>query len=367
MIKINKSAIVIFFLPLFLFLGYNVLTTEATIEEKDISKMKFVNDDLDDYGLKNIAIEQECKDNGGEWKDNSWCKFNKAQTGDEKKFEHQLEDRGLSYYYADAAEAGSEEWDKYQQEKYEAEQEEIAAKEDDICDDEDADITNIKLCMSEDIQLEKELKKACDADDNAKWTETGCVVGEVEPTEEDIKERAKMTQSETFKNLLESKGIDYEDYDNLSAEKQEEIETEFKEDKSDEYAEELRSKELSNPEVKPKLLVPNSLEGTLTEEQKEALSKENPNWEFDKSYVNIPNSLEGKLTQEQMETLSEENYDVEYEWEDTASNPVPDTPSYEGPEEEEKRYVNPNGGAPLYEDELTEDEKNYYEEYKPKK
>jgi hypothetical protein len=123
LIKINKSAIVIISLLLFLFLAYNVLTAEATIEEKDISKMKFVNDDLDDYGLKNIAIEQECKDNGGEWKDNSWCKFNKDQTGDEKKFEHQLEDRGLSYYYADAAEAGSEEWDKYQQEKYEQEQE----------------------------------------------------------------------------------------------------------------------------------------------------------------------------------------------------------------------------------------------------
>ncbi len=32
-----------------------------------------------------------------------------------------------------------------------------------------------------------------------------------------------------------------------------------------------------------------------------------------------------------------------------------------------KRYVNPDGGAPLYEDELTEDEKDYYEEYKPEK
>ena len=36
-------------------------------------------------------------------------------------------------------------------------------------------------------------------------------------------------------------------------------------------------------------------------------------------------------------------------------------------DDEGKRYVNPDGGAPLYEDELTEDEKNYYEEYKPEK
>ena len=36
-------------------------------------------------------------------------------------------------------------------------------------------------------------------------------------------------------------------------------------------------------------------------------------------------------------------------------------------DDEGKRYENPDGGAPLYEDELTEDEKDYYEEYKPEK
>jgi hypothetical protein len=34
-------------------------------------------------------------------------------------------------------------------------------------------------------------------------------------------------------------------------------------------------------------------------------------------------------------------------------------------EDEGKRYVNPDGGAPLYEDELTEEEKDDYTEYKP--
>ena len=33
--------------------------------------------------------------------------------------------------------------------------------------------------------------------------------------------------------------------------------------------------------------------------------------------------------------------------------------------DEGKRYENPDGGAPLYEDELTEDEKDDYTEYKP--
>ena len=111
---------------LLVFVGYNVLTVEAA-EEKDmvdaLREMKFVNDDEDDTGLKSIAIEQACKDNDGQWKDNSWCKFDKDKTGDEVEFEHQLEDRGLTYYYADVAEAEfSEEWDKYQQEKYAKEQ-----------------------------------------------------------------------------------------------------------------------------------------------------------------------------------------------------------------------------------------------------
>src|SRR5918994_5885764 len=87
-----------------------------------------------------------------------------------------------------------------------------------------------------------------------------------------------MTQSKSFERFVESKGIDIDDdYHWLSAQEQEETETEFKEDKSDEYAEEINSKI----------------------------------------------------------------------------------------EDEGKRYVNPDGGAPLYEDELTEDEKDDYEEYKP--
>ncbi len=78
------------------FVGYNVLSAEAT-EEKDmvdaIREMEFENNDEDDYGLKSFAIEQACKDNGGEWKV-GWCKFDKDKTEDEVEFEHQLEDRG---------------------------------------------------------------------------------------------------------------------------------------------------------------------------------------------------------------------------------------------------------------------------------
>jgi hypothetical protein len=88
-------------------------------------------------------------------------------------------------------------------------------------------------------------------------------------------------------------------------------------------------------EDKEKLVVPSLLEGTLTKEQKEALSKENPDWEF-KPGAYIPNSLEGKLTQEQMGALSEDNSDIEYQWEDTDSNPVPGTPSYVEPDEVEE-------------------------------
>ncbi|HJT85166.1 MAG TPA: hypothetical protein VJ697_11855 [Nitrososphaeraceae archaeon] len=205
-------------------------------------------------------------------------------------------------------------WDDDKKECKINDEEERTFYEDAVCDSEDADTTNVKMCMSDKREQQiKNIENVCD-EVGGKMKKDGC----------------------------------HTDHDGPMA---------------DEF--ERKITEIDQEEVKPTLLVPDSLEGTLTEEQKEALSKENPDWEF-KSDVNIPNSLEGKLTQEQMETLSEENYDIEYQWEDTASNPVPGTPSYVGPEEE-KRYVNPDGGAPLYEDELTEDEKDYYEEYKPEK
>ena len=147
----------------------NLSFPNAIADEKEdiaeaIRDMKFVNDDLDDFGLKDMAIEQACKDNGGQWKENHWCKFDKDKTGDEVEFEHQMADRGLDYFYGDMKEAvTSDEFDKYEQEKaekslkgeqeyqkYVAKQEEKAAKEDAICANEDADTTDIKLCMSED-------------------------------------------------------------------------------------------------------------------------------------------------------------------------------------------------------------------------
>ena len=176
------------------FIGYNVLTVDAsTLEKEDIRKMKFVNDDLDDYGLKHIAIEQACKDTGGQWKDNNWCKFDKDKTGDEVEFEHQLHDRGLSYFYGDMKEAigGDEEFDKYEQERYEksqkgveeyekyvAKQEEIAAKEDALCDNEDAETTNIEICSSQDLILveafaEKYNKENCE-NHNGEWIDGKC-------------------------------------------------------------------------------------------------------------------------------------------------------------------------------------------------
>jgi hypothetical protein len=205
-------------------------------------------------------------------------------------------------------------WDDDKKECKINDEEERTFYEDAVCDNEDADTTNVKMCMSD--KREQQIKNVEDVCDEVggEMKKDGC----------------------------------HTDHDGPMA---------------DEF--ERKITEIDQEEAKLKLLVPDTLKGTLTEEQKEALSKENSDWGFDKSYVNIPNSLEGKLTQEQMEILSEENYDVEYEWEDTSSNSVPDTPSYVGHEEEEKRYVNPQGGAPLYEDELTEEEKDDYTEYKP--
>ena len=197
---------------------------------------------MDDYGLKEIAIEQACKDNGGQWKDGAWCKFDKTG-GNEVEFEHQLEDRGLMYYYADKEYLG-EEWDKYQEEKYERKDKKVcedyngewkksdtsedryckidneldqqlysirpgysrdgtssdakygreglgeeytANIEDDICYNEDADSTNIKICMSDEREQQKEDQKIgkeeC-KDVNGDWKNNECTFYEDEQDHE---------------------------------------------------------------------------------------------------------------------------------------------------------------------------------------
>ena len=145
--------------------GYNVLSVEADEKEdmaEDIRKMKFVNDDLDDYGLKEIAIEQECKDNGGQWKDDNWCKFDKIGGNDEVEFEHQLEDRGLSYYYADKEYLGDE-WSKYQNEKYEKEQENEKASQKLLAEEP----TKIDGLFEDELERE-DVDKYCDASEDYK-------------------------------------------------------------------------------------------------------------------------------------------------------------------------------------------------------
>ena len=238
------------------FISYNVLTVEAATKEKY---------DYDSYEEYNEIIEPLCNDKGGKLNHgDGYCYFDERDK--ELQFEKELDDRGLGADYtaeeeaswnqkAEAAQETSKlkdvckkmdgEWKDseckfkdgvemgkpYSKEQYQVDfehyisdkglsdyyYEEIAAQEDAICDNEDASITNIKLCMSDEREQE------------------------VEEREESDRE---MYSSKTFKNLLQSKGIDYDDYNNgkLSTEKQDELETEFREDKSDEYAEEINSK-----------------------------------------------------------------------------------------------------------------------------
>ena len=70
-IRYEKQILIVLLWSILIFIGYNVLTVQAD-EKEDMAdalrEMKFTNDDLDYYGLKSIAIEQACKDNGGQWK-----------------------------------------------------------------------------------------------------------------------------------------------------------------------------------------------------------------------------------------------------------------------------------------------------------
>ena len=68
-----------------------------------------------------------CKENGGEWEDGA-CDF---KTDDEDKADQFMKDV----------------------EKIEEFEDEKAALEDDLCDDEDAETTNIEICSSEDLIL----------------------------------------------------------------------------------------------------------------------------------------------------------------------------------------------------------------------
>jgi hypothetical protein len=147
-----------------------------------IRDMKFTNDDEDDTGLKPIAIEQACKDNNGEWKDNDWCKFDKEQN--EVEFEHQLEDRGLMYYYQDK-ESGSDEWEKYQQEKYEQEQEDEKDNQKYL----EEEPTKIDGLFEDELERD-DVDKYCDAsEDYAKHpTECNKLYSIVEKREEDSRQ-----------------------------------------------------------------------------------------------------------------------------------------------------------------------------------
>ena len=252
------------------FIGYHVLTAveaskeAASVSKDDIRKMKFVNDDEDEYGLKDIAIDQTCKDTGGQLKDyNTWCYFDKKgkAAGNEAEFEHQLEDRGLSNLYYDK-ESGSDEWEKYQQEKYEesqkgvkeyekflAEQEEIAAEATKdpvtVCMNHDGEWTHDVTCKFKDgVEMDKPYsKEQYQADFEHYMEEEGVWDEYAEQQNKDREERAEMTQSKTFEKFVKSKGIDYDDdYDWLSVDEQLAIESEFREYDPDEYAEEINNK-----------------------------------------------------------------------------------------------------------------------------
>jgi len=116
MIEINKSTIVIISLSLFLFLGYHVLTVEAA--------------ESDD--------KQVCEDYNGKWKSMGGgvrgCTFDNEQ--DRQLYTIRPGD-SLDSTSSDA-EYGREDLGE----------EETAAIEDDICDDEDADDTKIDICKS---------------------------------------------------------------------------------------------------------------------------------------------------------------------------------------------------------------------------
>ena len=125
MIKINNLVIVVISLSVFAFIAYNVMTVQATTDPDKERK-------------------ELCKAYDGVWNTGGECKIKDDKTGKKTAdFEHDLELRGLYDDYT------AEEDASYNQEK------EKAAKEDALCDDEDADTTNVKSCMSDEREEEQ--------------------------------------------------------------------------------------------------------------------------------------------------------------------------------------------------------------------
>ena len=117
-----------------------------------------------------------CKENGGEWEDGT-CDF---KTDDEDKADQFMEDVV----------------------KIEEFEEEKAALEDALCDDEDAETTNIPLCKSNDLALgqafaEKYNKENCE-DNNGEWID-----GECDFYENQMKEGWEVDEDNFYKEVCE--------------------------------------------------------------------------------------------------------------------------------------------------------------------
>ena len=253
--------IVIVMWSLLVFVGYNVLTVEATTESikeicvshdgkwkdneckfedgiemgKKYSKEQYQADfdhyiadngltdkkaadegkKYDSYEEYNEIVEPICKEHGGKIDYGSGeCMFKNDARNKAINFEKELDDRGLGADYTAEEEAS---WNQ-------KEAEEKAADEDAICDDEDADTTDIKLCMSDRRQqqaahnYDKESCEQVNGDWNKKKN-SGCTFYEDEQQDilDTAEEQRKIIDEEEQKALA---AID--EYNALQAQAQQE-------------------------------------------------------------------------------------------------------------------------------------------------
>ena len=145
---------------LLVFVGYNVLTVEAA-EEKDCSSISEPDDDF-------------------------YCKeFDWGPFHPDKQFVEELRDASEDYA------KNPKHCDKAY--KLVEKAEEKAAKEDALCDNEDADTTDIKTCMSEDRLQQAAFnigKEEC-KEANGDWKKDRCTYYEYEQQEQEDLERAQ--------------------------------------------------------------------------------------------------------------------------------------------------------------------------------
>jgi hypothetical protein len=270
-----------------------------------------------------------CKDKGFEYSDNG-CQTKTDENNDrviDKEFEIKDEQKQKKYC------ANSGNWEDGECKIDDVE--EKTAYEDAVCDNEDADTTNIKMCMSEerehhyvDVKIEKEVCKdegfewkqngGCDTKgDEKKWDEiyykVGQALAEIELNEDEAKEIETTDVREYYNpNDVDSDGDGIYDDEELSEEEEKEL-------AKSQGADETTDKEKKKLDEENQKVVDEWVKDELksTEDELRAMTETKPDYDKQEEF----NESQDEQSEQEEESESEEVEEEEPEQEEVEEEP----------------------------------------------